>query len=65
MIEFLVARYGEFVLLKPRFEARTLLLWAVPPAVLIFGGLALFVLARGGARRQRPSRSLTRRNAAS
>src|SRR5581483_2355017 len=27
VIDFLVARYGEFVLLKPRFERQTLLLW--------------------------------------
>ena len=31
VIDFLVARYGEFVLLKPRSNARTLLLWLVPP----------------------------------
>jgi cytochrome c-type biogenesis protein CcmH len=50
VIDFLVSRYGEFVLLKPRFEWRTALLWIVPPAVLVIGGIALFVLAR---RRQR------------
>src|SRR3977135_696374 len=31
VIDFLVARYGEFVLLKPRLEPHTLLLWLVPP----------------------------------
>jgi len=46
VIDFLVARYGEFVLLKPRFEARTLLLWLVPPALLAGGGLALWMYAR-------------------
>src|SRR5712692_9892665 len=46
VIDFLVARYGEFVLLKPRFEERTLLLWLVPPTVLAGGGLALWVYAR-------------------
>ena len=46
VIDFLVARYGEFVLLKPRFEWRTALLWIVPPAILVIGGIALFVLAR-------------------
>ena len=35
VIDFLVARYGEFVLLKPRFEEHTLLLWLVPPLVLL------------------------------
>ena len=46
VVDFLVARYGEFVLLKPRLEWRTVLLWAVAPAALLIGGLALFLLAR-------------------
>jgi len=46
VIDFLVARYGEFVLLKPRFERHTLLLWLVPPLLLIGGGVALWVQAR-------------------
>jgi cytochrome c-type biogenesis protein CcmH len=43
VIDFLVARYGEFVLLKPRFESHTLLLWLLPPMALLGGGLALYV----------------------
>ena len=46
VINFLVARYGEFVLLRPRFEWQTLMLWLVTPGVLAVGGIALFVLAR-------------------
>jgi cytochrome c-type biogenesis protein CcmH len=46
VIDFLVARYGEFVLLKPRFESQTLLLWLLPPLVLGGGGLALWMQAR-------------------
>jgi cytochrome c-type biogenesis protein CcmH len=46
VLDFLVARYGEFVLLKPRFEPRTLLLWLLPPLVLIGGGIALWVNRR-------------------
>ena len=46
VIDFLVARYGEFVLLKPRFEPQTLLLWLLPPLVLAGGGLALWAHAR-------------------
>jgi cytochrome c-type biogenesis protein CcmH len=46
VIDFLVARYGEFVLLKPRFERQTLLLWLVPPFVLLGGGLALWLHGR-------------------
>src|SRR5689334_14990346 len=43
VIDFLVARYGEFVLLKPRLERHTLLLWLLPPFVLLGGALALWV----------------------
>ena len=46
VIDYLVARYGEFVLLKPRFELHTLLLWGVPPVVLVCGAIALFVMGR-------------------
>ena len=46
VINFLVARYGEFVLLKPRLEPQTLLLWLLPPLVLAGGGLALWMQAR-------------------
>ena len=38
VLDFLVARYGEFVLLKPRFSWRTALLWLAPPVVLLLGG---------------------------
>jgi cytochrome c-type biogenesis protein CcmH len=46
VIEFLVARYGDFVLLKPRFAGVTLLLWFLPPLVLSGGGLALWLSSR-------------------
>jgi cytochrome c-type biogenesis protein CcmH len=46
VMDFLVARYGEFVLLKPRFERRTWLLWLVTPAALVGGGLVLWFYAR-------------------
>jgi cytochrome c-type biogenesis protein CcmH len=39
--EFLVARYGQFVLLEPEKNARTALLWLAPFIVLIAGGLVL------------------------
>ena len=38
VIDYLVARYGEFVLLKPRFSWNTILLWAVAPLGLLLGG---------------------------
>jgi cytochrome c-type biogenesis protein CcmH len=37
VIDFLVARYGNFVLLKPPFEVSTILLWVTPFAVLVLG----------------------------
>ena len=40
---FLVARYGEFVLYKPRVESKTWLLWFGPALLLLAGG---FVVAR-------------------
>jgi len=46
VIDFLVARYGEFVLLKPRFTLHTLLLWLLPPLALIGGGLTLWFYSR-------------------
>jgi len=46
VMDFLVARYGEFVLLKPRFERQTLLLWLVTPLALLGGGLALWLQMR-------------------
>jgi cytochrome c-type biogenesis protein CcmH len=46
VIDFLVARYGEFVLLKPRFNAHTLLLWVAPFAVLLVGAAGLVAFLR-------------------
>ena len=46
VIDFLVARYGEFVLLKPRLQPRTVLLWLLPPLALAGGGLALWIQSR-------------------
>jgi len=46
VMDFLVARYGEFVLLKPPFNPHTLLLWLLPPLALAGGGLALWTYSR-------------------
>jgi cytochrome c-type biogenesis protein CcmH len=46
--DFLVARYGEFVLLEPRLNAHTLLLWLVPGMILLGGaGWIALAFARG------------------
>ena len=44
VIDYLVARYGEFVLLRPRVEPATYVLWGLP-FVLLVGG-AFFILRR-------------------
>lgn len=46
IIDFLVDRYGEFVLLKPRFGWHTLVLWAGPFAILLIGGIVIWRQAR-------------------
>jgi cytochrome c-type biogenesis protein CcmH len=46
VLEFLTARYGDFVLLKPRFAWHTAVLWVAPPALLGAGAIALLLVAR-------------------
>ena len=46
VVDFLVARYGEFVLLKPRFAWHNAVLWLTPAAALLAGGIAMFVATR-------------------
>ena len=46
VLDFVVARYGEFVLLKPRFSARNALLWGTPVVLLALGGLFALISAR-------------------
>lgn len=47
---FMVARYGEFVLMKPRFETETLILWLGPFLVLLLGagGISVYLMRRRG-----------------
>ncbi|MCF6370490.1 cytochrome c-type biogenesis protein [Rhizobium halophilum] len=47
VIDYVVSRYGEFVLLKPRMSARTLLLWVAPVLLLAAGAIILLLMARG------------------
>src|SRR5215470_15501419 len=44
--DFVVARYGEFVLLKPRFEPHTFLLWFATPAVFVIALLIVIFAYR-------------------
>jgi cytochrome c-type biogenesis protein CcmH len=43
---YMVARYGDYVLLKPPFKAGTLVLWLGAPALLLIAGAALLIAAR-------------------
>ena len=53
--DFLVQRYGEFVLYKPRVEGRTWLLWLGPAAILLAGAALVVVLVR-----RRPAQPIPR-----
>jgi cytochrome c-type biogenesis protein CcmH len=46
VVDFLVARYGEFVLLKPRLAWHNAVLWLTPIAALLAGAVAMFVAVR-------------------
>lgn len=52
VLDFLTARYGDFVLLNPPLNWRTALLWGLPTALFVFGGFVLLMMAR-----RRPSQS--------
>ncbi|WP_373503873.1 cytochrome c-type biogenesis protein CcmH [Aestuariivirga sp.] len=43
IMDFVVARYGEYVLLKPRLGAGTIVLWGTPFAVLLIAGTLLLL----------------------
>lgn len=44
--QYLVDRYGEFVLLRPVLAWHTLALWIAAPTVLVVGGIVLVIAAR-------------------
>jgi cytochrome c-type biogenesis protein CcmH len=54
--DFLVSRYGDFILLKPPLKPETLLLWVSAPATLLIGAIAIVAAAR---RRRPPTIALT------
>jgi cytochrome c-type biogenesis protein CcmH len=43
---FMVARYGDFILFRPRFTPRTAWLWLAPGVLLVIGGLVLVRVMR-------------------
>lgn len=54
VINYVVSRYGEFVLLKPRLSARTVALWSAPVVLLLIGALVLVLMARGRLQPRQP-----------
>ncbi len=46
IIEFLVARYGEFVLYRPRLQPATWALWGAPVILLLIGGVVFVRILR-------------------
>jgi cytochrome c-type biogenesis protein CcmH len=44
--DFLVTRYGDFVLYRPRFAGKTMILWIAPFLLVLFGGFALARVVR-------------------
>jgi len=46
IIDFLVSRYGEFILLKPPLSWNTLALWGAPPALLLLGAVMIIAVER-------------------
>ncbi len=44
--DFLVTRYGDFVLYRPRFSGKTMVLWVAPFLLVLFGGFAIFRVVR-------------------
>ena len=50
--DFMVARYGEFVLYKPRLGGGTLLLWFGPLVLVLAGGALVYVLVKRGGKRE-------------
>jgi len=45
VLDYIVSRYGEFVLLKPRLSEKTYVLWGAPIALLFIGGIAMAAFA--------------------
>ncbi len=58
IIDFMVERYGDFVLYKPPFKAQTLILWLGPAALLVLG-LGVFAMNLRNRRNRVDERPLT------
>ncbi|MDT8880072.1 cytochrome c-type biogenesis protein [Halomonas saccharevitans] len=57
ILDFMVSRFGDYVLYNPRLEGRTLLLWGLPAALVLLGALVVVLMVR--ARRRSSARALS------
>ncbi|MDN3557544.1 cytochrome c-type biogenesis protein [Halomonas maura] len=57
ILDFMVRRFGDYVLYNPRLEGRTLLLWGLPAALVLIGALVVVLMVRS--RRQASARRLS------
>ena len=60
IVDFLVSRYGQFILLKPPLTYDTIALWAAPPVLLLLGlGMIVMVERRRALAKAAPEATLT------
>jgi len=57
ILDFMVSRFGDYVLYNPRLEGRTLLLWGLPAALVLLGAVVVVLMVR--ARRRISARALS------
>lgn len=57
ILDFMVSRFGDYVLYNPRLEGRTLLLWGLPAGLVLLGVLVVVLMVR--ARRRTSARDLS------
>ena len=46
IVDFMVERYGEYILYRPRLSSATILLWSAPVLLLVFGVVMLLLIVR-------------------
>ena len=44
--DFLISKYGEWIVYKPKLNKHNILLWSFPYFILIFGGIIIFILIK-------------------
>lgn len=59
VVDYLVARYGDYVLLKPRVQTNTILLWAAPLLAAAAGAVGLWSVIRMAKTRRASVKPLT------